>query len=85
MRRVWSFVLSWAAVLVMLYGALFLAAAAADAYMVAFGGLKPGDLLWGYPAAPLGEALIEVGIGAGIVAVGFWVRVYARRLRLADS
>ena len=86
MVRVWAFVLSWVvAVPVILYGALFLAVAGADAYMVVFGGVKPGDLLWGYPAAPLRDALIEMGIGAGIIAVGVWARVYARRLRLADS
>jgi hypothetical protein len=38
-----------------------------------------------FPATPLKESLIEMGIGAGIIAVGFFIRSYARRLRLADS
>ena len=86
MARVWAFVLSWAAVPVILYGALFLTAAGIEAYMVAFGGVKPGDLIFpDYHAVPLQESLIEMGIGAGIIAVGLFARRYARRLRLADS
>ena len=85
--RVWAFVLSWVvAVPVILYGALFLAAAGVEAYMVAFGGVKPGDEVFpGSPATPLQESLVQVGIGAAIIAVGFFVRSYARRLRLGDS
>jgi len=84
--RVWAFVLSWGAVPVILYGVLFLAAAGVEAYMVAFGGAKPGDeVIPGFPATPLEESLIQVGIGAVIIAVGFFARRYARRLRLGDS
>jgi hypothetical protein len=65
---------------------LFAIAAGVEAYMVAFGGARPGDMVIGdFPATPLKESLIEVGIGAGIIAVGFFVLRYARRLRLADS
>ena len=86
MVRVWAFVLSWIAVLVILYGALFLTAAGVEVYMVAFGGAKPGDLIFpDYHAVPLQESLAEIGIGAGIIAVGRFARRYARRLRLADS
>ena len=87
MVRVWAFVLSWVvAVPVILYGALFLSAAGVEAYMVAFGGARPGDMVIGdFPATPLHESLIEMGIGAVIIAVGFWARRYARRLRLPDS
>jgi hypothetical protein len=84
--RVWVFVLWWGAVPVILYGALFGIAAGIEAYMVAFGGAKPGDQVIGdFPATPLYESLIQVGIGAGIIAVGLFARRYARRLRLADS
>jgi hypothetical protein len=84
--RVWAFVLSWAAVPVILYGAVYLGAAGVEACMVAFGGAKPGDQAIGdFPATPLNESLIQMGIGAGIIAVGFFARRYARRLRLADS
>ena len=86
MVRVWAFVLSWAAVAVILFGALFGGAAGFEAYMVAFGGARPGDTVIGdFPATPLNESLIETGIGAGIVAVGLFARRYARRLRLVDS
>ena len=79
--RVWAFVLSWGAVPVILYGALFLAAAGVEAYMVAFGGAKPGDeIIPGSPATPLEESLIQVGIGAAIIAVGFFARRRARRI-----
>ena len=82
MVRVWAFVLSWAAVPVILYGALFFTAAAVEAYMVAFGGARPGDMVFpDFPATPLKESLIEMGIGAGIIAVGLFARRYARRLR----
>ena len=84
--RVWAFVLSWAAVPVILFGALFAAAAGVEAFMVAFGGARPGDMVIGdFPATPLKESFIEMGIGAVIIAVGFFARSYARRLRLADS
>jgi len=84
--RVWALVLSWAAIPVILFGALFAGAAGIEAYMVAFGGARPGDMVIGdFPATPLHESLIETGIGAGIIRVGIWVRSYARRLRLADS
>jgi hypothetical protein len=86
--RVWAFVLSWVAVLVILYGVLFLTGAATEVYMVAFGGARPGDLIFpDYHAVPLQESVIEMGIGiaAGIIAVGLFTRGYARRLRLADS
>jgi hypothetical protein len=84
--RVWAFVISWAAVLVILYGAVYFAAAGVEAYMVAFGGAKPGDqVIPDFPATPLQESLIQMGIGAGIIAVGFFARRYARRLRVADS
>ena len=82
MARLWAIVLSWGAMPVILYGALFLTLAGADAYMVAFGGAQPGDLI--FPdtfAAPLQDSLIETGIGAVIIAVGLLARVYARRLR----
>ena len=89
MVRVWAFVLSWVvAVPVILYGALFLTCAAVEAYIVASGRAQPGDpdpILPGTLAVPLQDALIEMGIGGVIIAVGFWVRKYARRLRLADS
>ena len=86
MVRVWASVLSWAAVPVILYGALFLTAAGVEAYMVAFGGARPGDMVFpDFPATPLKESLIEMGIGAGIIAVGLFARSYARRLRLAGS
>jgi hypothetical protein len=85
--RVWAFVLSWAVALpVILYGAGFLAAAAFEAFMVAFRGAQPGDqVIPGHPAVPLKVSLIQVGIGAVIVAIGVLVGVYARRLRLGDS
>ena len=86
MVRVLAFVLSWAAVPVILYGALFGAAAGVEAFMVAFGGARPGDRVIGdFAATPLKESLIQVGIGAGIIAVGLFARRYARRLRVADS
>ena len=87
MLRGWAFVLSWVvALLVILYGAGFLTAAAVEAYMVAFGGARPGGMVIGaFPATPLKESLIQVGIGAGIIAVGLFARRYARRLRVADS
>lgn len=86
MARVSAFVLSWTAVAVMLYGALFLAAAGFEAYMVAFKGAQPGaEVVPGHPAVPLKVSLIQVGIGAGIIAVGIFVRRYARRLLLADA
>jgi hypothetical protein len=84
--RVWAFLLSWGAVPVILYGALFGASAGVEAYMVAFGGAKPGEeVIPGFPATPLSESLIQVGIGAAIMAIGFFARRYARRLRLGDS
>jgi len=84
--RVSAFILSWAAVPVILYGAWFFAAAGVETYMVAFGGARPGDTVFpDFPATPLKESLIEMGIGAGIIAVGFFARRYARRLRWADS
>jgi len=47
---------------------------------------RPGDIVFpDFPATPLKESLIEMGIGAGIIAVGFFARRYARRLRWADS
>jgi hypothetical protein len=80
--RVWAFVLSWAAVAVILYGALFFTTAGFEAYMVAFGGARPGDMVIAdFPATPLKDSLIETGIGAGIIAVGFFAHRYARRLR----
>ena len=86
MVRVWAFVLSWAAVPVILFGAVFFSAAGVEAYMVAFGGARPGEMVIGdFPATPLQESLIEMGIGAVIIAVGFFARSYARRLRSADS
>ena len=86
MARVWASVLSWGAVPMILYGALFFAAAGVEAYMVAFRGARPGDMVFpDFPATPLKESLIGMGIGAGIIAVGFFARRYARRLRLADS
>ena len=86
MVRVWAFVLSWAAVPVIFYGALFFTAAGVEAYMVAFGGARPGDMVFpDFPATPVKESLMEMGIGAGIIAVGLFARRYARRLRLADS
>ena len=86
MVRVWALVLSWAAIPVICFGAVFAGAAAIEAYMVAFGGIRPGDVVIGdFPATPLQESLIETGIGAGIIGVGVWVRSYARRLRLANS
>ena len=87
MVRVLAFVLSWVvAVPVMLYGAFFLAAAGFEAYMVAFKGARPGDqVVPGHPAVPLKVSLIQVGIGAGIMAAGLLVRMYARRLLSADS
>ena len=86
MARVWAFVLSWAAVPVMLYGALFLTTAGVEAYKVAFRGAQPGDqVIPGHPAVPLKVSLIQVGIGAGIIAVGLFARMYGRRLFLADS
>jgi hypothetical protein len=70
----------------MLYGALFLTAAGTEVYLVAFGGAKPGDMIFpDYHAVPLQESVIEMGIGAGIIAIGLFVFRYARRLRLADS
>lgn len=64
MARVWAFVLSWAAVAVILYGALFLTAAGFEAYMVAFRAAQPGDeVVPGHPAVPLQVSLIQVGIG----------------------
>jgi hypothetical protein len=85
--RVWAFVLSWVVALpVILYGAGFLTAAAVEAYMVAFRGAQPGDqVIPGHPAVPLKVSLIQVGIGALIVAVGVLVGLYARRLNLGDS
>jgi hypothetical protein len=84
--RVWALVLSWAAILLILYGAVFFAAAGAEVYMIASGGAKPGDLIFpDYRAVPLQESLVEMGIGAAIVAVGFLARVYARRLRSRAS
>jgi len=85
--RVWAFVLSWLVALpVILYGAGFSIAAAVEAYMVAFRGAQPGDeVISGHPAVPLKVSLIQVGIGAVIVAVGVLVGLYARRLRLGDS
>jgi hypothetical protein len=84
--RVWAFVLSWAAVPVILFGALFMIAAGVEAFMVAFGGAQPGDMVIAdFPATPLHESVIESGIGAGIAVLGFWARRYARRLRTADS
>ena len=86
MARVCAFVLSWGAVPVILYGALFGTVAGVEAYVVAFGGAKPGDEVFpGFPATPLSESLIQVGIGAAIMAVGLFARRYARRLRLGDS
>ena len=87
MVRVWAFVLSWVVALpVILYGAGFLIAAAVEAYMVAFRGAQPGDqVIPGHPAVPLKVSLIQVGIGAGIIAAGLLTRMYARRLLLADS
>ena len=87
MVRVWAFVLSWVVALpVILYGAGFSVAAAVEAYMVAFRGARPGDeVISGHPAVPLKVSLIQVGIGALIVAVGVLVGLYARRLNLGDS
>ena len=86
MVRVWAFVLSWVvAVPMILYGALFLTLAGVEAYMVAFRA-QPGDqVISGHPAVPLKVSLIQVGIGAGIIAAGLFARMYARRLLLADS
>ena len=87
MVRVWAFVLSWVVALpVVLYGAGFLIAAAVEAFMVALRGAQPGDqVIPGHPAVPLKVSLIQVVIGAVIVAVGVLVGVYSRRLRLGDS
>ena len=86
MVRVLAFVLSWAAVPVILYGTVFFTAAGVECYMVAFGGARPGDMVFrGFPATPVTESLVEMGIGAGIVAVGLLARRYARHLRLAGS
>ena len=83
MVRVWTFLLTWVVALpVILYGAGFSIAAAVEAYMVAFRGARPGDeVISGHPAVPLKVSLIQVGIGAVIVAVGVLVGLYARRLR----
>jgi len=85
--RVLAFVLSWVvAVPMILYGALFLTLAGVEAYMVAFRGAQPGNqVISGHPAVPLKVSLIQVGIGAGIIAAGLFARMYARRLLLADS
>ncbi len=86
MVRVCAFVLSWGAVPVILYGAGFLAAAGVEAYKVAFRGAQVGDeVIPGHPAVPLKVSLIQVGIGAAIIAVGLLARMYARRLLSADS
>ena len=86
MVRVWAFVLSWVVALpVILYGAGFLTAAAVEAFMVAFRGAQPGDqVIPGHPAVPLKVSLIQVGIGAGIIAAGLLAHMYARRLLLVD-
>jgi hypothetical protein len=84
--RVWAFVLSWGAVAVILYGAVYLAAAGLEVYMVAFRGAQPEDqVIPGHPAVPLKVSLIQVGSGAGIIAVGLFARMCARRLLLTDS
>jgi len=85
--RVWAFLLTWVVALpVILYGAGFSIAAAVEAYMVAFRGARPGDeVISGHRAVPLKVSLIQVGIGAVIVAVGVLVGLYARRFRLGDS
>jgi hypothetical protein len=85
--RVWAFLLTWVVAFpVILYGALFLTLAGVEAYMVAFRGAQPGDqVIPGHPAVPLKVSLIQVGIGAVIVAVGVLAGLYARRLRLGDS
>ena len=86
MVRVLATVLSWVAVAVILYGALFFGAAGVEAYMVAFGGAQPGDtVIADFPATPLKESVIEMGIGAGIIAIGIFAHRYARRLRSAGS
>jgi hypothetical protein len=85
--RVWAFLLTWVvAVPVILYGALFSTLAGVEAYTVAFRGARPGDqVIPGHPAVPLKVSLIQVGIGAAIVAVGVLVGWYARSLRVGDS
>jgi hypothetical protein len=71
---------------VILYGALFSTLAAVEAYVVAFRGARPGDqVIADHPAVPLKVSLIQVGIGAGIIAVGLFARMYARRLLSTDS
>lgn len=82
MARALAFVLSWAAILMMLYGALFGGAAGFEAYKVAFRGAQVGDeVVPGHPAVPLNISLIQVGIGAAIIAVGLLALRYARGLR----
>jgi hypothetical protein len=84
--RVLAFVLSWAAVPVILYGVLFGGAAGVEAYNVAFRGAQVGaEVIPGHPAVPLGVSLIQVGIGVAIIAVGVLARMYARRLRVANA
>jgi hypothetical protein len=84
--RIWSYVLSCAAIPVVLAGSVLLALSAADAYMVVFGGAKPGDEIFlDTRASPLQESVADMGLGAAFVVVGLCVRAYARRLRRAAS
>jgi hypothetical protein len=76
-RGSWLLFSRGAAVPVILYGALFLTAAGVEAYMVAFRGAQPGDLVFpDHPAVSSKESLIQVSIGAGIIAVGLFARMY---------
>ena len=68
-----------------LYGVWFLIAGV-EAYNIAFKGAQVGDeVIPGHPAVPLKISLIQVGIGAVIVALGVLVGLYARCLRSGAS
>ncbi len=86
MSRPWTYVLSIAAIPVMLFGTIVLVFAGADAYMVAMGGAKPGDAIFlDTLASPLGTSVREALLGICVIAIGLLLSGLARHLRRADS
>jgi hypothetical protein len=80
--RFGTYILSIAALPVMLVGIVILVGAGTDAYMVVFGGAKPGDAIFlDTLASPLRESLVDVALGICIIAIGLLTRAFARRLR----
>jgi hypothetical protein len=84
--RWWTYVLSIAAIPVILVGTVVFVFAGAEAYMVTLGGAQPGDAIYlDTLAPPLWDSLLDMTVGVGLIGVGLWTRVFARSRRRAAS